>query len=608
MQFCRFFVWASASMSVLASTQLPKIDLAVLGPLYQPASNASYKAFTNAKAQALAALNEALANGANMYGSLDNQTTSFSVLVFDLTSDEPLFDFHFEAPGLDGSLTKGNLSDETIYRTGSVGKLLTMYTWMVDIGDSVFTDPITKYIPELAQAATKSSNSLFYTNWSEVTIGSLASQMSGIGVNCKPPVLGSIFDDVDKSFTVHVGDLATPYITGIPPPEVIPGAISLGYPPVDNDTITQCSFYSYYLPTCTRKQLLNGIIHHPPLYPSYSSPVYSNVAYQILALAYEEVTGHSINEGQVKIYKKLGMTSTSPTAPGSNANTIIPYNTTFSAFDYELGLAGPSGGQYTSTKDLATFGRAILKSTLMPSYVTRRWLKPVTFTSQLLKSVGAPWEIQRYLLPANTIINASHIVDMYSKSGDIGAYSTFFGVVPDFGVGLSVLAAGVNPHTQISPVRDTVVEIFYQAAEASAKEQARRAFTGTFQATNINSSITLGVDGGPGVVIQEWISNGTNFLQNAYLASYDDFRLYPTELSVEADSITYYTYHLNFLASDGEPAKGDFWSYNNDYWLFLDALIYKNLATDDFIIGFDKDGIVQSVQSAALRVSMSRSE
>ncbi|GAM33678.1 penicillin-binding protein [Talaromyces pinophilus] len=589
MEFRRVFVWASASLSVLASTQLPKVDLAALGPIYQSASNASYQAFADAKSQAVATLNEALANGANTYGSLDNQTTSFSVSVFELTSDEPLFDFHFEAPGLNGSLTKGSLSDETIYRTGSLGKLLTMYTWMVHIGDSVFTDPITKYIPELAQAVPDSSNPILYTNWSEVTIGSLASQISGIGAN------------------FHVGDLATPYIGGPSPSEVIPEAVSLGFPPVNNDSIIQCSFYSYDLPPCTREQLLNGIIHHPPVYPSYTSPVYSNIAYQILALAYEEITGRSIEEGQLEIYSELGMTSTTPTAPGSDANAIIPYNTTFSAFDYNLGLAGPSGGQYTSTKDLATFGRAILKSTLMPSYVTRRWLKPVTFTSQLLNYVGAPWEIQRLLVPANSIINASHFVDTYSKTGDVGAYSTFFGVVPDYGIGLSVLAAGVTPHTQISPVRDAVVQIFYQAAEAAAKEQASKAFTGTFKASNINSSITLGTDGGPGVVVQEWISNGTNFLQNPYLASYDDFRLYPTELSMEADDLIYYSYRLNFLASNGEPTEGDFWSYNNDYWMFLDALIYKNLATDNFIIGFDEDGIVQSVHSTGLRVTMSRS-
>lgn len=88
-------------------------------------------------------------------------------------------------------------------------------------------------------------------------------------------------------------------------------------------------------------ELLDGIMHHPPVYPSYTSPVYSNVAYQILALAYEEITGRSIDEGQLEIYSQLGMTSTTPTAPGSEANAIIPYNTTFSAFDYNLGLAGP---------------------------------------------------------------------------------------------------------------------------------------------------------------------------------------------------------------------------------------------------------------------------
>lgn len=62
------------------------------------------------------------------------------------------------------------------------------------------------------------------------------------------------FDNVNKIVTVHVGDLATPYIGGESPSEVIPGAVSLGFPPVNNDSIIQCSFYSYDLPPCTRER------------------------------------------------------------------------------------------------------------------------------------------------------------------------------------------------------------------------------------------------------------------------------------------------------------------------------------------------------------------
>jgi hypothetical protein len=124
----------------------PKIDLALIGPIYPPATDNSLQAWADAKQQATDAINQVIATGNNSYGPFDNQGTSFSASVFSLTSDKPLFEFHFEAPTLNGSYTKGKLTENTIYRTGSLGKLMTVYTWLVDIGDEVFLDPITKYI------------------------------------------------------------------------------------------------------------------------------------------------------------------------------------------------------------------------------------------------------------------------------------------------------------------------------------------------------------------------------------------------------------------------------------------------------------------------------
>ena len=148
----------------------------------------------------------------------------------------------------------------------------------------------------------------------------------------------------------------------------------------------------------------------------------------------------------------------------------------------------------------------------------------------------------------------------------------------------------------------------YPAAEAAAKEKAQRAFSGTFAAKDRNSSITLTVDGGPGVTITNWVSNGTDFLAGI-LAPYSDFRLYPTELSASTgdDGLTYYLYHLNSLQQNGEPFTQDFWSPYNNEWIMVDALDYNNLATDAFTIGFDKQGVVQSVRCQALRSDMYRS-
>jgi hypothetical protein len=146
MELAKCFLWGSVALSVFAPGSLAKIDLSLLGPIYQPAASHTFHAFDDAKAQATEALNQIIATGNSIYGPLDNQGTSFSASVFDLTSNEPLFEFHIEAPTLIGSYTKGKLTENTTYRTGSLGKLFTLYAWLVDIGDCIFTDPITKYV------------------------------------------------------------------------------------------------------------------------------------------------------------------------------------------------------------------------------------------------------------------------------------------------------------------------------------------------------------------------------------------------------------------------------------------------------------------------------
>ena len=55
-------------------------------------------------------------------------------------------------------------------------------------------------------------------------------------------------------------------------------------------------------------------------------------------------------------------------------------------------------------------------------------MKPVTHTSSLTSSVGAPWEIFRMKIPRG-------VVDLYTKGGDIGVYSSLLVLVPDYDVG-----------------------------------------------------------------------------------------------------------------------------------------------------------------------------
>lgn len=119
----------------------------------------------------------------------------------------------------------------------------------------------------------------------------------------------------------------------------------------------------------------------------------------------------------------------------------------------------------------------------------------------------------------------------------------------------------------------------------------------------------LAVDDGPGVVITKWISNGTDFLnQNLLLSGWNDTRLYPTKLTTTDSKagITYRAYFAEFLPPGRAPLTAGLWPELNDYWVVLDNWIYNNKATDAFIVGFDKEGMVQSVQSEALRETLYR--
>jgi hypothetical protein len=180
------------------------------------------------------------------------------------------------------------------------------------------------------------------------------------------------------------------------------------------------------------------------------------------------------------------------------------------------------------------------------------------------------------------VTNASRIVDAYTKGGNIGLYAASFGLVPDYEIGFSTLSTGDHPGGQESPVRATMIDIYvsnmnchkyelvltispqYNAIEVAMKDQAKATFTGTYRGSSgLNSSVTLGVDEGPGVRVTSWISNGTDMINNVFwAANIKEYRLFPTDLSYEENGVRYHKYVLEFLFNEyGEEFRDtDFWS------------------------------------------------
>ena len=121
-------------------------------------------------------------------GQFDNSTASFSIQVFSVHSDDPIFEYYYTAaPSGNGSLGGGGrtVGPGTLYRIGSISKLVSVYAILSKLGDRYWAEPITKYVPELAAADQRQTNTVDNVRWSEVTLGALASHSSGVGRDCK---------------------------------------------------------------------------------------------------------------------------------------------------------------------------------------------------------------------------------------------------------------------------------------------------------------------------------------------------------------------------------------------------------------------------------------
>lgn len=139
------------------------------------------------------AIHAALVN-TTAYGQLDPNATSFSIDVYSTHENSSIFTYHYSAPALARpSEGVAKVDSNTVYRVGSVSKLLTVYTYLAAVGDVSFNEPVTKYIPELAAYAKQNASALNtgdidLVDWNDVTVGSLASHLAGIARDFAPNI------------------------------------------------------------------------------------------------------------------------------------------------------------------------------------------------------------------------------------------------------------------------------------------------------------------------------------------------------------------------------------------------------------------------------------
>lgn len=283
--------------------------------------------------------------------------------------------------------------------------------------------------------------------------------------------------------------------------------------------------------------------------------------------------------------------------------SLLASNTTL----YGGGLSYSSTGEpaalslVSTINDLSLAGRAMLTSRLISPAQTRRWLKPVTSTSNLRNAVGRPWEI--YHSSGNA---TDPVIDIYTKAGSIGRYSSYFGLAPDYDVGFAILAVDeVTDAPDLNAYADLVLAALLQIDQL-ARLQAKANLAGMYgiASSSGNSSIIVKPTGtaDPGLTVTALFANDTDWFSRiadeAGITPQDlDFRLYPTNLEDVTDGGKQRAFRAVFqdkksLVDAGTPTCIT--------WMGVGELERNGLPLDDFIFEMGDAGMAVALSSPAL--------
>jgi CubicO group peptidase (beta-lactamase class C family) len=160
----------------------------LLGPVFQPRLLSTNFGFLASGSQLSSALKALLEQGRSPFGNFTPNASSVSISMINTAEALPIFSFDFTGSSLNTSAGgTEQVSVDTVFRIGSISKLFTVYAFLLHNGLELWQRRITEYVPELRQLSGHSGQpeNLNTVKWEEVTLGSLASHMSGIGRDCE---------------------------------------------------------------------------------------------------------------------------------------------------------------------------------------------------------------------------------------------------------------------------------------------------------------------------------------------------------------------------------------------------------------------------------------
>ncbi|KAL1743705.1 beta-lactamase/transpeptidase-like protein [Schizophyllum fasciatum] len=447
----------------------------------------------------------------------------------------------------------GTVASDSIYRIASITKMFTVLETLIlrERGALNWDDPVTRFLPNFTHPDASWSDHLrgaeLRQTESRITLRQLASHLSGIG----------------RDYPVqNVPDW-----------------------PSEKPKESKSGVHS-------RDELFKTISKLPLVVPQYEYPVYSNVGMNVLGIANVEANKLASNATddepqshkeliQRDILKPLGFNGSFYGVPDEElaARIAVPKVNAEWADSIFDDADDPSGGQFSSLRDLTTILRTLLSPTaeggLISPSVVREWLRPLHAWRDGMNEVGAPWEIRK--LPGE--------FRLYSKGGNLPGYHSQFALLPEQAFGVIVLVTG--EYTDTVSLTDAVVSRFSPAFAALQAEAVAKAYAGIFHGDRALSIVSVRQGA---LFVDALIIRGVDVLEAAGAAPGRPVALWSTGRKHE--------FRLGIGRADlnDVPISGC-----EPYWISLDASGYQSRGAPLDLIYFEDGDLVYPSAGVTLK-------
>ena len=338
----------------------------------------------------------------------------------------------------------------------------------------------------------------------------------------------------------------------------------------------------------------------------------------MLGFVLEDVTGQSYEEVlSSTILDPLGMHHTTIRKPNDSMGVIpATYNDwryvtgAYDSYerpaspvheDYADGQIRRTSGIYSTSRDLSIFFRALLTSKLLDESTTNAWFKPHSWSSSLHAAYGMPWEIYR---TTSLLCDSDRGVTIITKIGNLFGYFSHVIMLPEYDVAITILVAGDSKAR--SWLGNKVLNATANTVEKIARYRTGTRYGGLYSSSCMNSSVSLDLYGSSGLVIKEWISNGTDFLHEfiSLHSNHDDLiegrvQLVPAGIRRSNGAEVW---SATFVPNSRQPESVIDVCMDNDVDLFM----YGDRSLHEFLFFSNENGRVGEVEIPALRITLQK--